>query len=308
MSMRQRATRDQALWAITTFFNPAGHRRRLLNYRRFRAALQVPLATAELSFDGSWELAHSDADLLVRMTDGDVMWQKERLLNLVVAQLPPECEYVAWIDADVLLQDPDWPDQAVDALESVSLVQLFDTARDLGPDGAVPRVCGPSVVAVARAGQSTFGPGIRHGLAWAARRELVARHGFYDSCVIGSGDTALMRAAFGVPDAVARRLRMSPAERDHYFRWAEGFHDEVDGRVGVLPGEIHHLWHGDLEDRRYNRRHHDLAVHRFDPQADLRPGREGAWRWASDKPALHALLRDYFRSRCDDGRAGAVGV
>ena len=26
-----------ALWAITSYFNPAGYRRRLLNYRRFRA-------------------------------------------------------------------------------------------------------------------------------------------------------------------------------------------------------------------------------------------------------------------------------
>jgi hypothetical protein len=29
-------------------------------------------------------------------------------------------------------------------------------------------------------------------------------------------------------------------------------------------------------------------------------GSHGAWRWASAKPALHALLRDYFAGRGDN--------
>jgi hypothetical protein len=300
---------------ITSFFNPAGHRRRLLNYRQFRAALQVPLAAVELSFTNSWELAEHDAEILVRVTDGDVMWQKERLLNVAVAQLPPECEYVAWIDADVLMQDPDWSEKAVDALASVPLVQLFSDARDLDCDGASSPICFPSVAAVALRGESTFVPpvspsiaNIRHGMAWAARRELLERHGLYDGCVIGGGDTAMMRAAYGTLDAVVKRLRMSEPASDHYRRWAAAFHDEVQGRVGALDGEIHHLWHGNLEDRRYKLRHSDLALHSFDPWADVRLGTDGAWRWASDKPALHALLRDYFQNRHDDGRPTEIAL
>lgn len=300
------SVRRGALWAITSFFNPAGSRRRLLNYRRFRAALNVPLVAVELSFDRSWELIEHDADKLMQVTDGDVMWQKERLLNIALTQLPPDCEYVAWIDADVLIPDPDWPRQAIAALASASLVQLFSEARDLGHDGIVPRSSVPSVAAVAQQGHSTFGPDIKHGLAWAARRDLLQRHSLYDSCVIGSGDTALLRAAYGVPEAVVRRLRMSPAESHHYLRWATAFYDDVAGRVDALSGEVHHLWHGDPEDRRYNLRHSDLASHNFDPSTDIRPGADGAWRWASDKPALHALLRDYFQSRHDDGRPAEV--
>lgn len=41
--------------------------------------------------------------------------------------------------------------------------------------------------------------------------------------------------------------------------------------------------------------------HGFDPNADLRPGIDGAWRWASDKPELHATVRQYFYSRDEDG-------
>lgn len=291
-----------ALWAVTSFFNPAGHRRRLLNYRRFRAALEVPLAAIELSFDDSWELSECDADKLVQVTDGDVMWQKERLLNLLVPQLPPKCEYVAWIDSDVLMQDSDWPRQAIAALESVPLLQLFSEARDLDPDGGIPRASVASAAGVALKGQSTFVSNIKHGMAWAARREFVERHGLYDGCVIGGGDTALMRAAYGASEVAVKRLQMSQPAVDHYLRWAESFHEEVQGRVGALAGEIHHLWHGHLEDRRYKLRHRDLALHDFDPWADIRPGADGAWRWASNKPALHTLLCGYFQSRHDDGR------
>lgn len=276
------------------------------NYRKFRAALQVPLAAVELSFTDSWELEEHDADILIRVTDGDVMWQKERLLNLVVACLPAECEYVAWIDADVLMQDPDWPQQAMAALATAPLVQLFSTARDLDPDDAVPQSCVPSVAALVLQGHPRPSLG-RYGLAWAARRELLERHGLYDSCVIGSGDNALMRAAYGMPEICMDKLQMSLPQRDHYSRWAAGFHAEVQGRVDALVGEIHHLWHGNVEDRRYKLRHGDLAVHDFDPWTDIRLGADGAWRWASDKPALHTLLCDYFQSRHDDGKpVGAV--
>jgi hypothetical protein len=290
---------------ITSFFNPAGYRRRLLNYRRFRAALQVPLAAVELSFTGSWELEEHDADILIRVTDGDVMWQKERLLNQVITQLPPECEYVAWIDADVLMQDPDWPQQAVHALESMPLVQLFSRARDLEHDGAVPQASVPSVAALVLQGDTRVGSA-KHGLAWGAKRSLLDRYGLYDSCVIGSGDNALMRAAYGMSELAIKNLQMSQSQRDHYLQWATGFYEEVQGQVGALPGEIHHLWHGSFDDRRYKLRHGDLALHDFDPVADICIGSDGAWRWASEKPELHTLLGDYFQSRNDDGKP--VGV
>lgn len=300
----------QALWVITSFFNPAGYRRRVLNFRRFRAALQVPLAAVELSFDGRWELTEQDADKLVRVTDGDMLWQKERLLNFAVTQLPPECEYVAWIDADMLMQDPDWPQQTIDALTTVPVVQLFSTVRHLsGSEGITP--CTVASASSAAAAVLDGSPPSEivgtmntyaHGNGLAARRELLERHGLYDSCVIGGGDSALLGGAYGVHDVIADCWQMSPAQRDHYTRWATGFHADVKGQVGALAGEIHHLWHGDLKDRRYALRHGDLQAHRFDPYLDVRPGLDGAWRWASDKPGLHTLLRDYFQNRREDGR------
>ncbi len=316
---RNRSSEPATLWAITSFFNPAGYRRRLTNYRRFRAALHVPLATIELGFNGQFQLDDRDADKLMRVTDGDIMWQKERLLNLLLPQLPPECEYVAWIDSDVLFRDPHWPQRAVEQLEKAPLLQLFATLRDLGPadNGRSGTRCISSVAATVLAGRPVSALVLRppvsgaqshpayapaaHGMAWAMRREVLAQHGFYDGCVIGGGDTALLCAAYGVPDAITELWQMNAAQRDHYTRWASRFHENVKGRVAALSGEVHHLWHGELENRRYFQRHLDLASHTFDPRTDLRPGADGPWRWATDKPALHALLREYFDTRHEDG-------
>jgi hypothetical protein len=89
------------MWAITSYFNPAQYRRRLVNYRIFRERLGVPLVAVELSFGSPFELSQDDADVVVQLQDGDVMWQKERLLNIALTHVPDTCEHIAWLDADV---------------------------------------------------------------------------------------------------------------------------------------------------------------------------------------------------------------
>ena len=85
------------LWAITAYFNPAGFHNRLRNYRVFRENLGAPLVAVEFSHEGRFELCATDADILLQIAGGDVMWQKERLLNLALASLPSDCTHVAWI-------------------------------------------------------------------------------------------------------------------------------------------------------------------------------------------------------------------
>lgn len=301
-----------SLWAITSVFNPSGFRRRVENYRRFRKALPVPLATIELGFEGRWHLARDDAELYVAVGDGDVLWQKERLLNLLLPRLPAECRYVAWLDADVLLASPDWPRRTVETLERAPVAQLFSKVRYRGPEGALPQQ-GMTVASVAAAIQergaaasvlesvtdrSNGAPAA--GMAWAARRDLLERHGFFDASVIGGGDTALACAAYGVAASAVRLHRMNPMQAARYAAWADPFARDVAGKVGLVDGEIHHLWHGELSARDAGGRHVALAAQGFDPAADLVAGAQGAWRWASAKPALHALLRDYFAMRGDN--------
>ncbi|MBK6739582.1 MAG: hypothetical protein IPG64_17900 [Haliea sp.] len=131
------------LWAVTCLFNPLRSRRRAGNFRTFRAHLGVPLIAVELSFDGRFELREGEAEVLVQLTGGDVMWQKERLLNVGLRHLPPACEQVALIDCDVLFEDDDWAAAAADVLTRHPVAQLFSSVQYLPRDwtpgtGAAP--------------------------------------------------------------------------------------------------------------------------------------------------------------------------
>lgn len=302
------------LWAVTCLFNPQRYARRIENYRVFRQQLAAPLLAVELSFDGRFELAANDADVLIRLQGGDVMWQKERLLNIGVGHLPPECDTVAFLDCDIVFHNPNWPAEARRALDQAVAVQPFELVRDLGR-GFLPREGERSVIrlsrsiAAASAGStSPDAPSLRvdqshprPGFAWVYRRDHLTRHGLYDRCVVGSGDLAMACASQGRFEAAELALRMSRAERSVYRAWAEPWHNDVRGQLGFVHGDIDHLWHGEFAHRRYDLRHQGLAFHNFDPVQDLiaRPGEP--WRWAAAKPGLRAFVRDYFAGRAEDG-------
>lgn len=304
------------LWVITSYFNPAGFQRRLTNYRAFRERIAAPLATVELSFSGDFELASSDADMLIQLCGGDVMWQKERLLNIAIRHLPDDCHQVAWIDCDVVFETDHWVERATEALDRCSLVHLYDhrvnLARDaaLGDSSLAEEI--PSAIFKQTRGEATdddfrsASAPLRSrstvGLAWAARRSVLDHQGLYDACILGGADRAILGAALGRFDFGIEALRMADRQVDHYLTWARPFNASVQGHVGYIEGRCFHLWHGDLVDRRYEQRLDALARHSFDPSADIVRDAQDLWRWASDKPALHENVRSYFPSRYEDGR------
>ena len=87
----------------------------------------------------------------------------------------------------------------------------------------------------------------------------------------------------------------------HYLEWAERWWAAVAGSVGVLDVEIMNLWHGELANRKDADHQLRLSELGFDPYRDIALDEQGAWQWSSDKPALHAYLRDYFIGRREDG-------
>jgi len=305
--------RPPHLWAITSYFNPMRYQRRLANYRTFRARLDLPLVAVELAYGADFELGDGDADVLVRLRGRDVMWQKERLLNVALARLPTDCRHVLWVDCDVLFESADWSARLDALLERHPLVQAFSRVHHLPPRAkaeavaSAPAFTQASVLAlVAEIGTDAVastipsGPGSSNkGLAWAARRDVLERHRLYDACIVGGGDMALAGGVLGRFDVATRT--MNARQADHYLAWARPWHDAVAGATGVLDETIRHLWHGDIADRRYRERHDGLAEHDFDPAADIAVDDSGAWRWNSDKAALHEYVRWYFASRREDG-------
>ena len=307
----------QGLWAITSYFNPVGYRHRLANYRIFREYLKVPLVTVELAYGPDFELGEGDADILVQLRGTDVMWQKERLLNIALKALPDGCSKVAWLDCDIVFEKDEWADHLSAKLDTFMIVQPFDQAhhllRDRAPDEITERDVGlsqTSIVCAINSGRPLRSVlsqlvdrtrGTFAGFAWSARREVLDSHAFYDACIIGGGDTAFVFAACGLAEDVARLHSMNDRQKDRYLEWASRFHAAASGSVSHIPGDLFHLWHGQIADRRARERHERLSLFGFDPYADITINENGPWQWASSKPELHAYLKAYFAGRKEDG-------
>lgn len=312
-------SRTESLWAMTAYFNPMGFRRRLVNYHAFRARVNVPLITVELAYGPQFELADGDADLLVRRRGRDVMWQKERLLNVALSALPARCDKVVWLDCDVVFEADDWGERLSALLDRFVLVQAFSRAYHMSqtwkPNDAGTSILftQPSVVEAVASGTPAdhilasrlpSGPGSTNkGLAWAAHRRLLDKAGFYDACIVGGGDLALVSAVYGCFDVAMRT--MNDRQKAHYLTWARPWHAmlvaESGGEVAFLDCGVRHLWHGEIEHRRYRERHDGLRRYDFDPFEDVAHDDSGVWRWNTDKPEMHEYVRSYFASRREDG-------
>jgi hypothetical protein len=297
------------MWALTSYFNPVRYKRRLANYRLFRANLGVPLITVELSFDGQFELAAGDADSLIQISGGAVLWQKERLLNVAIGLVPSHVENIAWIDCDLIFAKQNWADEATKKLDRSNVVQLFSKATELRSEDFLTRQQWetlPAVASVASKFESNNShridrPGYKTGFAWAAKRAVLERYNFYDAMIAGGGDRSMVAALYGQFDEVIRLQHLSAARQTHYLKWAHPFHKSVAGRVGCLSGTVCHLWHGDIGNRSYFDRHASLSKFDFEPEADLFVGENGAWHWARKRTDLQEFLIKRFQDRAEDG-------
>lgn len=256
----QRSGRGGALWAVTAYFNPGRYRTRLSHYRLFRSRLPLPLLTVEWAHDGAFQLGDHEADRLVRVQGGDLMWQKERLLTIASQQLPDACEAVLLVDADIVLLQPSWPQRLWQQLQRFPVVQPFREVRHLPPgpgDGAEeplrealspPRLSSASAFYLARQSfaahglhgpQPTATPNATlngtaaqqqevqrlaarpsFGHAWAMRRDWLQGVGLYQHNVAGCADLAFAMALGGQAEAYCASYPLNPLQQAHYRSWA----------------------------------------------------------------------------------------
>lgn len=310
-------------WAITAYYNPSRGVLRRRNYDVFRRRLEAPLLTVEWSADGHFEIAEGDADILVRVSGGGCLWQKEALLNVALSRVPAHCRFVAWLDCDVVFDRPGWSRTAERLAEHCDLVQLFESARDLPADAAAsgglddfPAAEPPggrdsllkAYAAVGRmftpadARGSAPAPSGKVGMGYLARREFLEEVRFYDANVVGGGDLVLVAALLGRLDELFACRGFSAPHRAHVEHWASGLRSALGGRVprvGWVPATVGHLWHGDKRMRRYTERYRILEENRFDPRTDLVREGSGLWNWRDPDGAIATEVARYLASRMD---------
>jgi hypothetical protein len=205
----------------------------------------------------------------------------------------------------------DWAERTVDVLQQHPICQPFSFLHHLRPDAPIRKECalrsnrslayGLSLGLTPRVESSGDSTGLKRGNTWAYNRELIDRVGFYDCGIIGGGDGYMIFAALGRHEDVVRNNSCTPAHAAHYRKWARRFYEAVQERIGLVEGDIFHLWHGDLADRRYDERNAILSDSNFDPETDIILDEQSCWRWNSPKYEMHRRMRQYFYERNEDG-------
>jgi len=296
-------------WCITAIFNPAGYQTRLDNYYTFRERLDkqnIKLLTVELAFNDS---PHSIPDAL-HLRGNSIMWQKERLLNYAMSQLPPECDMVGWLDSDLLLPDG-WDDMVINKLNHVDFVQLFSKVIHLNPEEK--RFAGEifdekiGIIWQNKTHENWRARRLQRqishaepGYGWAAnRRVFQATNGLYDKLIIGSGDNWIVDCLLDSNELHHYNNKLTSHQIRDMDEWKLNFITRTDKSVDYLPVEIYHLWHGSAKDRAYTTR--DIIFKQFDfnPQEDIQL-KNHVWEWATDKPEFHQAIINYFRNRNED--------
>lgn len=217
------------LWVITAYFNPCHYAARLKNYQVFVERLErsgIPLFTVECAF-GTDDFELPPAPHLLQVRGPHVLWQKERLLNVAVSKLPAHVEKVAWIDSDVIFANPDWAVRTSLLLEDQAVLQLFERAIWLPPGATSFRGDGRPVEGFVHAW--TRDPNVLYatryeqhghtGFAWAARRQLLEKHGLYDAALDGTGDHLMAHAMCGDLDSPCIRTSMSFGAGGHLRKY-----------------------------------------------------------------------------------------
>lgn len=295
-------------YVICVISNPRRYSVRYKLWKRFEQYMErcgAKLYTVELRYgERPWELAHRDYGRHINLETYDELWHKENMINVGVQHLPDTWKYMAWIDADIEFIRPDWIEETVHMLQHHYVVQMFQTAIDLGPNQEHLATHHGFVYQYHRNTQPPKAYGEWHpGFAWAIRRDAWDMiGGLIDTAILGAADNHMAKGLIGrVSETIHKDIHPEYAHK--LFQWQERAVRHLKMDVGYVPGTIYHMWHGKKRDRRYWDRWKILVENQFNPDTDLKKDWQGIWQLEvhdERQMRLRDQLRYYFQSRNED--------
>lgn len=293
------------LYVVTPIINPCRYNSRYKLYRDFEKMVNdsgAILHTVEVAFGNRPHIiTEKDNPRHVQLRTSTEVWHKENMINLAIAELPVDWEYVAWIDADVSFARHDWVSETINQLQHYSVVQMFSVAHDLTPDHeAFQRHYGFAYSYWNNLKGNKDYSNWHPGFAWAARRDAIDHlGGLIDYAILGAGDRHM---AFGLIGRMKETIpsKMSGGYAQELLLWEERAEKNIRRNVGYVPGLLLHHWHGKKRDRRYRERWEILVSNNYDPDLDLKKDWQGLWQLSDRSMELRDDIRRYFRSRNED--------
>lgn len=293
---KRKSNKKPKLAVLTTFFNPNDYTNIKYNYIKFSEKIKdkCDLFPIELSYDGNFFIDDENS-IRIKGSSNNVLWQKERLLNIALEKLPKEYTNVAWIDCDVLLDNENWIDEVNEKLEKFKVLHLFEEAKRLDSKGDIGR-CSKTILVNKEPNNINLNKGIT-GFGWAMRREVIDELKFYDKQIIGGADALMFYSFIGKIDNEVSS-KMNEEWFKHYKKWANKSYEMVKGSVSYVSGDITHLYHGEILNRKYNNRYELLSDNNFNPTKDMYKNNKKLWQLKNKD--IKKGMKEYFVDRNED--------
>ena len=307
---RQLPPMEHELHVILVLSNPVMFKSRLQLFKdtveRMQKTAGVQLYIAELAFGHRpFEVTNAANPRHIQVRGTDEVWLKENLINIALSRLPPEAKYIGWVDGDVDFVDPHWALESVHALQHYKVIQPWQNAVDLGPNGEHLELhksfCYQYVRGALKKGKLSYGGEFGHpGYAWCARRETLNQlGGLIDWAILGSADHHMAMAFVGdIETSINQQMGASYHRKADI--WQKRAFDVVQHDIGALKGTLLHHFHGKKKNRKYVERWQILIDNQYDPDVDIVHDVQGVIHLRGNKPKLRDDLRAYFRVRDED--------
>lgn len=306
------------IWAVCTYFNYFNYENRLNNYKIFRKNLKIQgidLLTVEFNPWGNFQLTANDAEKLIQLQDGDLMWQKERLLNIGIESLDEDTDIVLILDADIVFDNNSVKYQIEKIMDtSINCVQMFATLNRMNPFCGVDYLnmdylnidhkntdlflntpLPSSILAYTVAGNFQQGAS---GYAWAFKYKNLIQCKLFEYNIIGGGDRISASAFIGLP--VAPPI-CAGVNFNCYIEYLQKVLQAGINRntVTFMNVGIYDLFHGFHYTRKYAERHGLLKQTGFDYSKHLIVG-DGTrpLKFSNDAPdKLKSCIYNYMKDR-----------
>lgn len=277
---------------LTTYYNPCNWKSRRENYHRFKEELGHNLLTIEVAFGNE---SHTLKDS-VKLRAENPLWVKERALKIGEYLLPKEQDYVCFLDADLIMHNPKWLETTRKLLKEYKTVQPFQQVHRRFRDWSIEKSYNSFGYQYSKGVRSDDFEYEGHpGFAFACRRECFD---LYDKQIAGTGDTMLYKAITG-QHRTQRIYNCLREERlNHYLEWADNYYKNIQGSLHYTEGEISHLWHGAIENRKYHDRMKELDKLKYNPYTDVGTNDDGLLQL--NRKDIQKWVGEYLLSRKED--------
>jgi len=227
------------------------------------------------------------------IVEGDALWQKERLMQIGCEILIKRgYKKLVCMDGDCIIKRKDWLSEVSEKLNRYKAVQCFGQLRSVGDERTLTGT--GAAVHYEKTGKIKR---VTSGGIWAYHASVIKAAGFYQHCIVGSGDAAHFVSSVSPTEAVTcyRLWGYSENMLAELSRWANRWHKAVNKRISHVECLAAFQPHGRRDARGCGDRHGLLRT--FEPTRDVsaKPGQ--GLKWSSRKPLLHKRVGDYVRMR-----------